>query len=375
MIKSSLIFLMMVLAFNLGLKNTCWSQDNIFIHAEALDGNEITPENILSFQVQSNLNYAVNAEVGGLIRYRDCEHNLSFKCTIKLNPGINNIDKSIQVSWTYSSTGVRELFTEYRLLPAGMYEYCITVKPEAKQGEIESGRSTTECIYNKNQELFLINLVDPDDNAKIYDYHPTLTWIANYPFANELTYKLRVVEMKRGQTTVGAIQRNNPIYVESALRQNSIIYPVTAKPLQCDQPYAWTVDAYYKGVLLGSAEAWKFTILEDKNEEVPAKDMSYIEVNLENGTHTALLVGKIKMKYIERELRNNRLTLEFCDETGKLLHQIKSPWEISQGESRKEIDLESLHLFKHKKVYMLKISNKQQQYQIRFKYYNPDFVQ
>lgn len=371
-----MLLLITVVSLLIGNNTSANAQGNISIQAMHLDGMDISKDNILQFQVLSNLNYSLNATVHGTLHYRNSEHRIDYQFNMKLNPGLNTIEQDhVSVTWNYSSSAMRELFTQHNTLPCGMYEYCILVSPQNVAGEVDLGLKTEECMYNKKQELFLLNLIQPENNAKLYEKNPALNWVANYSFSNDLTYRLRVAEIKEGQNTENAIARNNPIYQESGLRQNMMLYPVTARPLEYYQPYAWSVDAYYKGILLGSAEPWRFVIIEDSLNEVVPKDMSYVEVNIENGTNTLLVAGKIKFKYIETELRKNRIQILISGLDGKVIKSIKSPWDVKLGENRIEFDLASDYPLKHKTYYYFILTDSLGKiYKVKIKYFNPEFL-
>jgi hypothetical protein len=349
---------------------------SILVNASLIDGVDINKENILSYQIISRLKNAVTAQVTGTITYRGSDLRLSYTFNQTIQPGVNSIDAgTVHPMWTYSQNALRELFVNYNTLPAGTYQYCIQVLPKAIIGETDPGNMVEECVYHKNQELFLINLIEPENNAKIYEHNPAFTWVANYSFSNELTYKIRVAEIRKGQNTESAISRNNPIYQENELRQNTLIYPMYAKELETYQPYAWTVDAYYHGILLGGAEPWRFTIIDDSIGEVPTKDMSYIEANIEDGTNTSLIAGKIKIKFIEKEHRSNSLQVSITDADNKPIKGFNKNWDVEMGENRVEYDLSSLELLKHRKVYSMVLKDSESKiYTIRFKYFNPAFI-
>ena len=133
---------------------------------------------------------------------------------------------------------MRELFMDYGKLPQGTYEYCVSVIPQQTNPEVGNTDITTECSYKTIKDLFLINLIDPENNAKIYEHYPMLSWVVNYPFASQLQYRLRVVPVYEGQRNENAITRNNPVFEDKNVFGTSLVYPVTAKPLELFQPYA-----------------------------------------------------------------------------------------------------------------------------------------
>lgn len=351
------------------------AQNNIVINTGLIDGIELNKQNMLSYQIVSNLNYTLNADVNGTLFFRSTDLRINYSFSMKINPGINPIDaSSTQVNWNYSSNALRELFQDYNKLPAGTYQYCITVKPKNVAGEHDLGNTSEECLYNKNEELFLINLIDPENDAKLYEKNPSLSWVANYSFSSDLSYKLKIAEIKKGQNTVTAISRNNPIYSENGLRQNTLIYPISARPLAINQPYAWTVDAFYKGILLGGAEPWKFTIIEDTLKEQIPKDVSYLDIVNEKGGNKVWAIGKLKLKYFLQEFKLDTLHFELQEINGKVIKLKESDYYVVKGDNRITIDFMKNPKLKHLHFYSLLIKGKySQSYKVNFRFVNTDY--
>ena len=348
----------------------------VLVNLSPVDGIELSPENVFNYQIQSSMTKSMNAVIKGKLVYR--ANGLSFNYTFPytVRPGVNMIDpSSIHPQWTFSSSAFKELFNDYKKLPAGTYEYCVEVSLQGPGGETVEGSSNRECLYHKSDEVFLINLVDPENNAKLHEYFPMFTWMVNYPFAAALTYNIRVAEVKDGQNNTAAINRNNPIYQEKNIPQTSIGYPVYAKPLEPFTPYAWTVDAYYKGILLGGAEPWRFTIIEDSVMNALPKVSYYVDIRNENANAVYYAVGTIKFKYILDELRSEALGVAFQDKNGKVIKIRETEFKAELGDNRYEIKLKEQLSLKHMGVYYLTVTNSNKQvYRLPIQYVNPDFV-
>lgn len=351
-----------------------YSQSNIIVLTGTIDGVDITKQNMLSYQILSKLNYSIQAEVQGKLFYRQASARIQYQYSIKINPGINIIDaNSLSIQWNYSTPSLNELFNLYNILPAGTYQYCIRVLPKNVVGEHEHGASTEECLYHKNEEIFAINLISPENDAKLYEKNPTLSWVATYSMTSELNYKIRVAEIKQGQSTQSAIARNNPVYTESKLFQNTIIYPLAAKPLIVNQPYAWTVDAYYKDLLLGGAEPWKFTLVEDTLKEEIPKVLSYLDIEKEVGNNMTYAVGALKLKYFLREYKTDTLQLRLYQGEGEV-NSKHNQLVATKGENKYDIDFMGATKLKHGKVYKMVITPKFGSPKIvNFKFINPNY--
>jgi hypothetical protein len=350
-------------------------QTEIFVNMAMVDGVDLTPDNLLSFQIQSSLQQTSHSLIKGNIKFRNSELRIAYKFEYDLRPGLNIIDANmVHPQYEYSSQALRELFTQYKKLPEGLYEYCVSVKPNYNINEPVPGNTYDECVYHKSQDIFLITLVDPDNDAKIYEYNPMLSWSVNYPFASELKYRLRVAEIKEGQNTVAAINRNNPVYDEKNLMQLSQIYPVYAKPLQKNQPYAWTVDAYYKGLLIGGAEPWKFTIIEDSLLVAVSSNQAFYEFTGHHGETSIYAIDTIKLKYRTYETSDS-LALGIKDIEGKEIKFKTTTYKLEPGTNYIALDLPGNVVLSHFKDYVLYIQTaKGKTFQVPFKYVNPLFL-
>ncbi|MDI9320988.1 MAG: hypothetical protein QM530_11045, partial [Phycisphaerales bacterium] len=232
------------------------AQQALAVDLSLIDGIELNSDNIFNYRIDNRGDKPMQVAVTGRVYYRRSALNFTYKYNLLLQPGINTMSKNNIPNpiWTFSEAGLKELFVNYNKLPQGTYEYCVSVIPQKLSGEQIPSDEPNACTYQTVEDIFLINLVTPENDAKIYEYNPMLAWVVNYPFASELTYKLRVAELKQGQNPQNAVTRNNPMYKDDHVMTTGTVYPVAAKPLQKWQPYVWTVDAYYKGILLGGAE-------------------------------------------------------------------------------------------------------------------------
>jgi hypothetical protein len=334
-----------------------FAQNDIFVNMAMVDGVDLTPDNLLSFQVQSGLTKSSHSLIKGNIKFRNSDLRIAYRFEYDLQPGLNIIPaNAIHPQFEYSSQPLRELFEQYKKLPEGIYEYCVSVKPDYNLNETTPGPVYNECVYHKSQDVFLINLIDPDNDAKIYEYNPMLSWTVNYPFASELKYRIRVTEIKEGQNTTGAINRNNPVYDEKNLMQMSIVYPVYGKPLQKNQPYAWTVDAYFKGLLLGGAEPWKFTIIEDSLLTAIPTNQSYYDFSGHHGENAIYAVDTIKLKY-ENYKTNDTLKFALINSKGDTVSFKTKAYALSPGLNHLDLDIPGNAWLGHLKGYTLIITN------------------
>ena len=347
----------------------------MIVNLVLLDGLELTPNNVFNYQIQNNSNKAEDVIVTGTIRYKGSDMHANYHFNHRLVPGNNrlSVDMVRSPQWQFSSNALKELFLQYGKLPQGTYEYCVSVSLASTQGEQASDIPASDCIYQTVNDLFLINLVDPEDEAEIYEHYPVLSWVVNYPFASALTYKVRVSERKDGQNKEQAITRNNPIYTEKNAFQTSLVYPVTAKPLQVGQPYVWTVDAYYKGILLGGAAPWQFTIIEDSLLKSIPVTQSYYAFEEHYAETRVYAIGTLKLKYTADKM-NDTLEVHIYDQKDKEISTPYSKLSLKNGVNKLDLVFQDKVSLKHNKKYKALIRLGGKNYEVPFLYINPMYL-
>ena len=348
----------------------------IMVDMSPVDGIELNPDNVFSYRINNQKGKTVQAEVTGRLQYRRSALMFTYKYTVSLQPGITSISRNTIPSpaWTFSDNGLRELFFNYGKLPEGTYEYCVSVVLK-NTGESSTAGEPDACVYQTVNDIFLINLIDPENDAKLHEYNPMLSWVVNYPFASELTYRIRVAELKQGQNAQNAIARNNPVYQDNHVMATGTVYPVTATPLVKFQPYVWTVDAYYKGILLGGSEVWKFTIIEDSELKAVPADQSYYEFEKHNGDTRLYAVGQLKLKYT-CDLNTDTLQLRLFNSSGTELPLQDKTMPLVLGDNRLVFSIQDKLNLTHQGKYQLSLSRGDKRtFIVPFTYINPLFQQ
>lgn len=348
----------------------------LYADLNALEGVSLRPDNVLGYSLQNKSTTAVNVRVKGIISLRSQPMHLRYELTKLLRPGSNPLTESdrAQISWTTDAPALKELFLNYGQLPQGTVEYCVDIQPLGTGNEQALPEAESSCIYHTQDDLFAINLVDPEDKATLYDRYPVFSWITSYPFASVLTYRIRVAEQKPGQNPANAIARNNAMWQDNRIAATTAIYPLTAKPLEYGQPYVWTVDAYYKGLLLGGAETWRFILAEDSIYMAIPKEVSYLDIKEETGNSRYYAIGTLKLKYNLTELRRDSLAMTLYSGT-KAIPLAPNALTAINGDNRFEIDFKEKTPLKHLKPYRLELrSQTGSLYSINFLFVNPDFL-
>ncbi len=371
--KSYLLLTMLLVSSGWLLPTRCGAQQGYMVNLSPLDGVSITPENIFNYSIQASKDATVN--IRGTIRYKNSNLYMAYTLVYPLQQGMNSIDGgTVNPTWEFSSSSLRSLFTTHHVLPEGTYEYCVSVTAQGTPAEHNLG-AENECLYHREDGIFSINLVDPEDKAKLKVYDPVLSWVANYSFASELKYRLRVAEIKHNQNPVNAVMRNQPVFDERNLLQNSMVYPVYAKPLEKNKPYAWTVDAYYNEILLGGAETWQFIIVDDTALNTPPANRSYVDIKRENGKTQLVFAGSMKLKYTLEKKHKDILDLKLLNDKKEPVAIRPGQLQVIYGDNRYQIDLKDSCSLKHNKDYTLQInSGSGETYFLPFKYLNPDLL-
>ncbi len=348
---------------------------SVVVDLSMVNGIELTPKNLYNYRIVNNTSEVKAVTVTGTLKYRNSTLRANYTFTTNLYPGNNQFSEAnvMNPTWQFSDNALKELFFNYGKLPQGTYEYCVSIQLKKVVSENPESDPVNDCIYQTVNDIFLINLLEPEDDAKIYEKNPMLSWIVNYPFASALTYKVRVAELKKGQSNVSAITRNNPIFQESNVAPTNIIYPVTARPLQVFQPYVWTVDAYYKGILLGGAETWRFTIIEDSIQVPADADDSYYDFEQHIGETRVTAPGALRLKYNSDRMTDTMDVAVFNSKN----EEIDIPDRriaLKNGLNYIDVVFFERARLKHNKDYSFRIRVNGQEFDIPFVYQNPLYL-
>lgn len=336
------------------------------------ESGTISIKNYLNYAIQNNGSALNNVFIKGRILFKNNSGSIDYLLQGQVPIGNSDVQKMFHVvSLQYSSKAVETLFMDERMVIEGAYEHCISIFENATSEG--SPMLFDDCNAGEQSNDFLINLVSPDDDEKITDYFPNLVWQPNGD-ASKLTYRLRVTDIKDGQNAQNAIMRNRPMLDAKGIRSNNTVYPANAAPLQCWTFYAWTVDAYYQDILVGSAETWKFAIVDDSLVNAVPKELAYLEVNVEQGANLTIAPGILKLKYIEKKAKTNSLSLSILNEQKETIHQVKKKWAVTEGLNQTVFDIVAEKKLKHSTIYYLQLQANGQTYLIKFLYFNPEFL-
>jgi hypothetical protein len=115
---------------------------------------------------------------------------------------------------------------------------------------------------------------------------PNFGWsISNLPDDYNVTFNLKICELKEGQSYQDAIQYNPAIIFETGMKQNFYNYPAGAQQLKEDSRYVWQVEALVNNVPRYLSEVWMFRFKKSKSpppvtRKVVTTQYPFLEKNL-----------------------------------------------------------------------------------------------
>ncbi len=151
----------------------------------------------------------------------------------ELVPGERRLTSSdIKLTDVSCKKGYEAFVGSKRVLPPGDYTYLITLAP----------RMTQKVFFFRVRLPRRIKLAWPPSGAAVTDTQPILVWEppeVSGPFV-DYRYRLRVVEVRRGQNALAAV-RNNPSVFEDRQVATSALRIDAGSTLVAGRTYAWRV--------------------------------------------------------------------------------------------------------------------------------------
>jgi len=348
-----------------------WANLPYSVFFSPLLNNELNADGLKEVQIM-NYGEVETIELNGTIVFSQKELKMEYKLNITLHEGLNTIRIPSVNLWKFSNSNLKDLIVNHQGFPAGSYQYCINILTKKLVSEAIY-TPVEECFYGAHEPYFLINLIDPMDKSKLSNPWPTLLWFANHSAGYNLTYTLKIAELKNKQSASIAINRNRPVFEEKNLGVNSLVYPSFAKNLESNKTYAWRVEGFYKNIYLGKSETWEFEFLpKEEKEQVPIF-IPYLDIKKEISNSIFDVYGELKIKYhLENSLQDTLLVQIFTDKEKKI-KEIKK--DIKKGDNFLEENLHEKFPLRHGEVYKVVISTyHEKRYEFYFKYFNPDLL-
>ena len=154
------------------------------------------------------------------------------------------------------------------VLPPGEYQLCVQFfSSYAPVEALSSEVCESFIIADTKQQTFSASQNIIPANGKVFSKEESkqpimFRWTPVLPKPTaDVQYKLRLVELKMGQTAAQAIRTNTVLFEKEVTNQTQFVSgidPVVVWPIAPDSKYAWNVQAYVNGILIGESEATTF---------------------------------------------------------------------------------------------------------------------
>ncbi len=146
--------------------------------------------------------------------------------------------RDVRVDKTQTAPGYEAFVTRQGTLPQGMYSFKLILRPF---GVDDSNGFEVKPMGPPR-------LISPPDGAHLGGSYPDFVWSAPVNRRGGITYRLRIAEVKPGQTKEEALAANPHWYERAGINPTRLRYPVSARKLDADKEYAWQVVAMEGGV-------------------------------------------------------------------------------------------------------------------------------
>jgi hypothetical protein len=141
--------------------------------------------------------------------------------------------RDVRVDKTQTARGYEVFVTRSGHLPAGDYRFKLKLQP------FDVGDSFEFEVKPMGPP----RLISPPEGAKLGGPYPDFVWTAPAGYSGRPAYKLRIVEVRPGQTKEEALRANRPWFEQAGINSTRLRYPTRARKLDDDKQYAWEVVA------------------------------------------------------------------------------------------------------------------------------------
>jgi hypothetical protein len=176
------------------------------------------------------------------------------------------------VSNVWYASKYRDYIIRTGSVPQGTYTVCVYVMREQTGNELGK-----HCITLPVYLPGAPRLISPQGGSKVKQKHPLFTWAPPTPQPPniQIQYKLKIVEILKGQTKEEAMGANVLWFEKSGLTTRSLGYPASARPLEKTKEYVWQIQAidasgFPVGKNQGRSEIWQFEYTYRPHPTVPA---------------------------------------------------------------------------------------------------------
>jgi hypothetical protein len=196
------------------------------------------------------------------------------------------------------------------LLPVGRFVACYSLLPNGAKGMQAAAQ---DCVPVTVEPFAPPQLAYPADGSDVTTDYPVFSWLAPMPanmFSN-LSYKMVLTEVRKGQSPADAIQRNPILFYRDGLRDLALAYPSSYVALQKGKTYAWQIIASNENNYSASTDIWSFN-LKDDSISIVLDNASYPHLQRGAGSNHFIVHEKIKCSY-DNEAGDSALQLNIYE--------------------------------------------------------------
>lgn len=180
----------------------------------------------------------------------------------------------------------------------------------------QDGRITPFCTTLFSAGRMPPMLVFPFDRDTIKGPVPAFSWLPpnNLIGTPGLTYNLKMVKIREGQSKEVAINTNPALISQTNLYSNLWNYPLSAPAFEAGEHYAWQIAAFVNGGYYGRSEVWEFV---ENKSEVINPGQGRVSIDLDNTrTSYSIAIGSIGI-YSKYGLAIEELTFKIRQSGGE----------------------------------------------------------
>jgi hypothetical protein len=142
---------------------------------------------------------------------------------------------------TYPYPDIKDQIERTGRIPEGHYTLCIDVEDPEGGKLVQNVCSDFTIVYPDPPHL-----VTPFDGDSLENnmQYPVFQWTpVVVPPTYQLNYSLKIVEILPGQTPSKALSSNIPLYENDNILNTTLVYPISALPIEAGKTYVWQVQA------------------------------------------------------------------------------------------------------------------------------------
>ncbi|MVT12650.1 hypothetical protein [Chitinophaga tropicalis] len=312
-----------------------------------------------------------NTQVRIALRVTDAKTNqpvfTGLSRVITLNKGAKQVQAADVTPVTYEYLRPVADRSPNGLLTAGAYLACYSVMLE--KGDISSV-AAEDCLPFSVEPVSPPLLNSPANQSTEESLLPQFTWLPPAPvnIFNDLNYEMLIVEVRKGQSAIEAIQQNIPVFRALHVKSPFVNYPLSATTLDTAKNYAWMVTANNGNQFSAQTDIWTFRVKGASPVKTAITGNPYVQLRRELDGELISCPGTLKVAY------NNMMTDTIAayevislDDQQRVL--IKNTLKLTPGTNFIEIPLSGRKDLGEGKQYLFRLSNSRREYwQLKFVY-------